>query len=200
LPQPAFGVLIVGVFTAVAIAGSPCCDHRDSRAIIVEQKLVLLFQTCKSAGVSVLSTCVTKQTKDMRYSTLEPLWFLSFGLTHDDAVCPGKRVVSWISVCSSCRVIKKRRCRYRTCAVSLACPGQPAIAGSTATKRLARKGCSTSAGSRMDAHTQPLRSKRTQSSRFETSTRAGAQGSSEHESKCFSPVSTGRLRVPSAIS
>jgi hypothetical protein len=23
-----------------------------------------------------------------------------FGLTHDDAVCPGKRVVSWINVCN----------------------------------------------------------------------------------------------------
>jgi hypothetical protein len=31
--------------------------------------------------------------------------------THDDVVCPGKRVGSWINVCSSCRVIRKKRCR-----------------------------------------------------------------------------------------
>jgi Helix-turn-helix domain len=44
----------------------------------------------RSLGLSVLRTCVTKQTKDLRYRDVEPLWFLSFGLTHDDAVCPWK--------------------------------------------------------------------------------------------------------------
>ena len=38
--------------------------------------------------------------------------------THDDAVCPGKRVVLWISACSFSRAIRRRRCRYRICAVS----------------------------------------------------------------------------------
>jgi hypothetical protein len=40
--------------------------------------------------VSVLRTCVTKQTEDLRYRNVEPLWFLSFGLTQDDAVMPWK--------------------------------------------------------------------------------------------------------------
>ena len=39
-------------------------------------------------SMSVLRTCVRKQTKDLCYRDVEPLWFLSFGLTHDDAVCP----------------------------------------------------------------------------------------------------------------
>src|SRR3981189_2411462 len=62
--------------------------------------------SCRAPGtesLSVLSTCVTKQTKHMRYREVEPRWFLGFGRTHDDAVCPGKRVVSWINACSSCR-------------------------------------------------------------------------------------------------
>jgi Homeodomain-like domain len=37
-------------------------------------------------GVSVLSTCVTKQTRDMRYSEVKPRWFLGSRRTHDDAV------------------------------------------------------------------------------------------------------------------
>ena len=48
--------------------------------------------------LSVLSTCVTKQTGDIRYREAEPLWFLGFRRPHDDAVCPGKRVVSPMSV------------------------------------------------------------------------------------------------------
>jgi transposase InsO family protein len=43
--------------------------------------------------MSVLSTSVTKQTRDMRYSEADPRWFLSSGRTHDDAVCPGSRIV-----------------------------------------------------------------------------------------------------------
>src|SRR5882757_8569390 len=91
-----------------------------------------------SAGgilMSVLSTSVTKQTRDMRYSEAEPLWFLSFGLTHDDAVCPGKRVVSWISACSSYRVTKRKRCQSRTSAVNSECHGQLDTGGSTATRK-----------------------------------------------------------------
>jgi hypothetical protein len=41
---------------------------------------------------------------------VEPLWFLSFGLAHDDAVCPGKRVVSWINACNFYRATKKKKC------------------------------------------------------------------------------------------
>jgi hypothetical protein len=40
--------------------------------------------------LSVVRTCVTKQTKDLRYIGRGSLWFLDFGLAHDDAVCPGK--------------------------------------------------------------------------------------------------------------
>src|SRR5258708_38421865 len=72
-----------------------------------------LLRAPEAEPLSVLSTCVTKQTKDMRYSEVEPRWFLGFGLTHDDAVCPGKRVVSWINACSSCRATKRRRCHLR---------------------------------------------------------------------------------------
>ena len=54
LPQPAFGVLIVRVFTAIAIACSPRYDLRHHRAVLVEQKLVLRFQALKSAGSDVV--------------------------------------------------------------------------------------------------------------------------------------------------
>jgi hypothetical protein len=47
---------------------------------------------------SGLRTRVIKQTKDLRYRDAEPLWFLGVGLTYDDAVCTGKRVVSWINI------------------------------------------------------------------------------------------------------
>ena len=33
------------------------------------------------------------------------------GRTHDDAVCPGKRVGSWINACSSCRATNSDLCR-----------------------------------------------------------------------------------------
>jgi hypothetical protein len=89
--------------------------------------------------LSVLSTCVTKQTKDLRYRDVGPLWFHSFGLTHDDAVCPGKRVVSWINVCNFYRAIKKKKCPFQSCAASSECPDLPDIGGSTATRRSAPK-------------------------------------------------------------
>ena len=59
-------------------------------------------------GLSVLRTCVTKQTKDLRYIGRGTLMVPDFGLTHDDAVCPGKRVVSWIYVCNFCRATKRK--------------------------------------------------------------------------------------------
>jgi hypothetical protein len=96
-------------------------------------------QGCPS--LSVLSTCVTKQTKDLRYRDVEPLWFLSFGLTHDDAVCPGKRVVSWINVCNFYRATKRKKCPFQSSAASSECRGQLAIDGSIATKRVGPKGC-----------------------------------------------------------
>jgi hypothetical protein len=85
--------------------------------------------------LSVLRTCVTKQTKDLRYGDAEPLSFLAFGLTHDDAVCLGKRVVSWISVYNFYRATKKKRCLFQSSAVSSECHDQPATDGSIATKK-----------------------------------------------------------------
>src|SRR5260370_5345816 len=114
----------------------------------------LCSMRCWRTGMSVLSTCVTKQTKDIRYSEVEHRWCLSFGPTHDDAVCPGKRVGSWINACSSFRVTKRRRCLYRIFAVSLGCHGQRAIVGSTATRKLVRRGFWTGAVSHTGALTQ----------------------------------------------
>ena len=91
--------------------------------------------------LSVLRTCVTKQTKDLRYIGLEAAWFLSFGRTHDDAVCPGKRVVSWINACSSCRATKKKKCRFQSSAVSSGCHGPLATGGLTVIKRVDRRDC-----------------------------------------------------------
>ena len=85
--------------------------------------------------LSVLSNCVTKQTRDMRYSDVEPQWFLDFGRTHDDAVCPGKRVVSWINACSSCRATKRKRCQFLISVVSSECHGLRDTGGSTATRK-----------------------------------------------------------------
>ena len=92
-----------------------------------------------AVDVSVLSTCVTKQTRDMRYSEAEPWWFLGSGRTHDDAVCPGKRVGSWINACSSCRVTKRTRCLSQTSVASSEYRGQQATDGSIATRKSARR-------------------------------------------------------------
>src|ERR1700733_9439442 len=126
-------------------------------------RLGCLLRAPEAEPLSVLSTCVTKQTKDMRYSEAEPGWFLGFGRTHDDAVCPGKRVGSWINACSSFRVTKRRRCLYRIFAVSLGFHGQRAIVGSTATKKLVRRGFWTGAVSHTGALTQLQRPPRTRS-------------------------------------
>src|SRR5204862_6406765 len=44
LPQPPLAVLIVGVFTAIAVAGSPRHHLRHCRAFPAEQKPVLIFE------------------------------------------------------------------------------------------------------------------------------------------------------------
>ena len=49
LPQPALAVLIVGVFTAIAVAGSPRHYLHNGRAFPGEQKLVLIFQALQPA-------------------------------------------------------------------------------------------------------------------------------------------------------
>src|ERR1700682_5171434 len=49
LPQPPLAVLIVGVFTAIAVAGSPRHHLRHGRAFRGEQKPVLIFEALQPA-------------------------------------------------------------------------------------------------------------------------------------------------------
>src|SRR3954452_14630799 len=49
LPQPPLAVLIIGVFTAIAVAGSPRHHLRHSRAFPGEQKPVLIFEALQAA-------------------------------------------------------------------------------------------------------------------------------------------------------
>jgi len=55
LAQPPLGILIVCVFTAIAVAGGPRDYLRYGGAIFVEQKMVLLFETLKPAGGDVVA-------------------------------------------------------------------------------------------------------------------------------------------------
>ena len=54
LPQTPFAVLIVGVFAAIAIAGSPCNDLRHGRAFPGEQKAVFIFEALQPCGCYVI--------------------------------------------------------------------------------------------------------------------------------------------------
>ena len=94
-----------------------------------------------AAPMSVLRTCVTKQTKDPRYIGRGTLMVPELGLTHDDAVCPGKRVVSWINVYNFCRATKRKKCLSQSFAASSECRGLRATDGSIATRRVGPKGC-----------------------------------------------------------
>src|SRR5260370_32022637 len=49
LPQPPLAVLIVGVFTAIAVAGGPRHHLRHGRAFPGEQKPVLIFEALQPA-------------------------------------------------------------------------------------------------------------------------------------------------------
>jgi len=49
LPQPPLAVLIVGVFTAIAVAGSPRHHLHHGRAFPGEQKPVLIFEALQPA-------------------------------------------------------------------------------------------------------------------------------------------------------
>jgi hypothetical protein len=102
----------------------------------------LCFQMIESQGagtLSVLSTCVTKQTRDMRYSEVEPRWFLGSRRTHDDAVCPRKRAVLWINACNFCRATKREEMSVSDLCREFACRGQRATDGSTAMKKSDRR-------------------------------------------------------------
>ena len=54
LPQPPLAVLIVGVLTAIAVAGSPRHHLRHGRAFPGEQKPVLIFEALESARRDVV--------------------------------------------------------------------------------------------------------------------------------------------------
>ena len=54
LPQSPLAVLVVGIFTAIAIACRPCDDFDDGRAIFREQEMTLGFQALKAAGRDVV--------------------------------------------------------------------------------------------------------------------------------------------------
>jgi len=54
LPQPPFAVLIVGVVTAIAVAGSPSDHLRHGRAFPGEQKPVLILEALQPAGRDVV--------------------------------------------------------------------------------------------------------------------------------------------------
>src|SRR5437879_7473562 len=56
LPQPPLAVLIVGVFTAIAVAGSPRHHLRHGRAFPGEQKPVLIFEALEPAPRYVVLT------------------------------------------------------------------------------------------------------------------------------------------------
>src|SRR5580692_6063939 len=66
LPQPPLAVLIVGVFTSIAVAGSPRHHLRHGRAFLGEQKPVLFFEALQPARRYVIL--------DSRRG-LVPLWF-----------------------------------------------------------------------------------------------------------------------------
>ena len=66
LPQSPLAVLIVGVFTAIAIAGSPRYHLRDGRTVPGEQKPVLVYEALQSARRYVVLAL---------RPGLVPLWF-----------------------------------------------------------------------------------------------------------------------------
>src|SRR6266700_2574869 len=66
LPQPPLAILIVGVFTAIAVAGSPRHHLRHGRAFPGEQKPVLIFEALEPAPRDVVLAS---------RRGLVPLWF-----------------------------------------------------------------------------------------------------------------------------
>jgi hypothetical protein len=60
LPQSSLAVLIVGVFTAIAIARSPRHHLHHGRAILGEQKMALIFQAFDPAWSNVVFSVVRR--------------------------------------------------------------------------------------------------------------------------------------------
>src|SRR6202000_3285563 len=72
-PQPPLAVLIVGVFTAIAVAGSPRHDLRHGRAFPGEQKPVLIPEPLQRAARDVVLAS---------RRGLAPLWFSRKAFPH----------------------------------------------------------------------------------------------------------------------
>src|ERR1700734_3762013 len=73
LPQPPLAVLIVGVFTAIAVAGSPRHHLRHGRAFLSKEKPVLIFEALQTAPRYVVLA--------LRRG-LVPLWFSRKSFPH----------------------------------------------------------------------------------------------------------------------
>src|SRR5215469_17247122 len=93
--------------------------------------------------LSVLRTCVTKQTGDMHYSEAEPLWFTAPVLRTMMRYALESELCRGSTFCSSCRVIRERRCRLQISAISSESRGQQRTDGSTDIKKSAQKVFST---------------------------------------------------------
>src|ERR1700692_3948090 len=83
-PQPPLAVLIVGVFTAIAVAGSPRHHLRHGRAFPGEQKPVLIFEALQPARRYVVL--------DWRRGLVR-LWFSRKPFSHL-VVFPGR--IQWV--------------------------------------------------------------------------------------------------------
>src|SRR5580692_6526217 len=85
LPQPPLAVLIVGVFTAIAVAGSPRHHLGHGRAFPGEQKPVLIFEALQAARRYVVLAW---------RRGLVPLWFSRKPFSHL-VVLPAR--IQWVA-------------------------------------------------------------------------------------------------------
>ncbi len=116
---------------AVTVTSCPLPEGRPKRAVCTSEARKIRVPLARARGSH------PQRTSHLRYKTdrghalqrrgrpmVPQLWAFA-----DDAVCPGKRVVSWINACSSCRATRRTRCPYQSSAGSLESPVRPAIAG-----------------------------------------------------------------------
>jgi len=108
--------------------------------------------------------------------------------THDDAICPGKRVGSWISAWQFLSSYQKEEMSLSDLCREFGVSRPPAIDGSIDIRRSGRKGCLTSAASPTAARTRPQKLRRTRSLPFGASTQAGEHGSLRHAWRSSNPT------------
>src|SRR5438270_6216332 len=85
LPQPPLAVLVVGVFTAITVAGSPRHHLRHSRAFPGKQKAVLIFEALQPTGRYVVLH---------RRGGIVPFWFSRKPFPH--LASPFQRGSQWV--------------------------------------------------------------------------------------------------------